>query len=1433
MGKQAKIAPGETRTYKVVLKFNSLPTLNIENLVSQSQSLLPVGVDLGLDNETLSFQSLDTYKTWFESRYPQSYVPDYRPVKGVVLAYEHLVDLSSPTGPNYNPYGWDKVTTKYAQAGGYPNDVGMSGPAHYVKDQIEKKGWDRVMIWAASGVGANGNYPVRTVAHWTEPNRIWITPSGATFSITNNMDDGETIFKGIIDALDDDKRVGFWFGNSTKYQPGFGGYMYPFGSPQYDVNLLENQIFSVVNMTQNLRGITKGMIGLDAWHPSNSPGEVGYQDAQTQRDSYYGAWEGNIKYITEARNSDYSHRRDPTYIDLFNVANGNRIVTKPFRLANYLTPDHETWVGCNWYSSNDEALRGFGGDPTRAHERDIARGAVIKELIDMGYVPVVFNEIDRAYIFGGDPGPTGCTGCDCCQPGCFTLQGLYDCVGCSGCPSCTGCPVTGPTCSGPQQCCGSTGNGNACWNMFLGEFDCEGCSGFNGCTGCPTVPQDPCDSCHPGVPCLNTMTGLLDCEGCSGCWGCTGCGITASLTGCDLCSLTISLLGDYCYTVDGIYDCLGCSGCHGCTGCELGPTGGTGCNLCRSDAPCWTLAGVYDCEGCSGCFGCQGCTTVEPCFGCECCTGGCFNKATNLYDCEGCSGCFGCTGCGITGVSGGASGPSGGCTGGSGGTACCGTVADGTLCYNIVTGLYDCAGCSGFNGCTGCGITGSLTGCALCSQENPCFTIEGIYDCQGCSGCWGCLGCSITGPTSCTGCGCCSTSVTGGCFNIVTGLYDCEGCSGCFSCTGCPVTGGCVGCDCCTTGGYNRVTGLLDCVGCSGCYGFTGCGITAPATGCARCSQINACYTMDIPTAYDCEGCSGCWQCLGCPVTGPTCSGAQCCGTTADGFACWNTFVGIYDCEGCSGFGGCTGCAVTGASAGPTGCDACAVWEGMACYNIVSGMYDCEGCSGCHSCTGCPPPGQTGPGCTGCDCCSPIFDCFSITGAFDCEGCSGCHNCQGCKQRYTRCTQCTPSDCVSGQLNYDFCLDCGCDTTYSSCEQCTQLDCDGSTVNTKYCRNTCGCIPTVVLCDECVRNNCNGVRCRTDCAACRDDDGGEGKYTNCNQCLQGDCDFDTSVNHQFCLDCGCQQSYTLCSQCTQSDCDDQYNINNQFCIDCGCTPSINCAVCGANNCVGENCDACLECSTEEEYTNCGQCLPADCTYDYRVNHTYCVETCSCIPGGTGGETGNEPPMSTLTTLGSRVDYSDFRKITIRSFLEMPVGPEFNCRTQDIQPPPVPQVKSIFINDTLVNIEGWNTDPQFVVDGPPNSRSIRVRIDGVIGRDNLSTLVYLPYYAATSLWADLFIVDQTGKEYEMASVGPYPTSAQSINILYPFINPKNPNSEPGALTLGRGIIGSPFKFRGTEYPNNNCVYRLKLYFRNVSNAVIPGSETVIEFNYQLT
>ena len=210
----------------------------------------------------------------------------------------------------------------------------------------------------------------------------------------------------------------------------------------------------------------------------------------------------------------------------------------------------------------------------------------------------------------------------------------------------------------------------------------------------------------------------------------------------------------------------------------------------------------------------------------------------------------------------------------------------------------------------------------------------------------------------------------------------------------------------------------------------------------------------------------------------------------------------------------------------------------------------------------------------------------------------------------------------------------------------------------------------------------------------------------------------------------------------------------------------------------------------------------------------------------------------LTSNSGKVkEYSDLRKITIRSFLEMPIGAGFDCKSSETSSPSVPQVKVNTINGMYVGGSTWNTDTNNVVRSyNANNRSLSVGVSGVISAtgssEGLSTLLYLSYYGAFSLWADLYIVSSSGKEYQMATVGPMPTSTSTVKINYPFVNPQNPLSEPGTVGLGMGVFGGYFLYRGEQIPIYNSIYRLKLYFQNLSNNTILGSTTIKEFNYQL-
>jgi hypothetical protein len=202
-----------------------------------------------------------------------------------------------------------------------------------------------------------------------------------------------------------------------------------------------------------------------------------------------------------------------------------------------------------------------------------------------------------------------------------------------------------------------------------------------------------------------------------------------------------------------------------------------------------------------------------------------------------------------------------------------------------------------------------------------------------------------------------------------------------------------------------------------------------------------------------------------------------------------------------------------------------------------------------------------------------------------------------------------------------------------------------------------------------------------------------------------------------------------------------------------------------------------------------------------------------------------------TTTGEEIQYSEFRKMTINSFLKIPVGVEFDCRQEEKLAPQVPQFIVTKVNSTNVNSPSWSLDPQYFVTGLTGiSRGMQITIEDVKSSSGVSTILNTGYYGAVSTWCDLYISNLSGEEYKMASIGPISLSTRIININYPFINPEYPQSEPGVVNLGVGVLGIPFKYNGTNITNNNCFYKVKIYLINSQNKVITGSETIKTFNY---
>lgn len=204
-----------------------------------------------------------------------------------------------------------------------------------------------------------------------------------------------------------------------------------------------------------------------------------------------------------------------------------------------------------------------------------------------------------------------------------------------------------------------------------------------------------------------------------------------------------------------------------------------------------------------------------------------------------------------------------------------------------------------------------------------------------------------------------------------------------------------------------------------------------------------------------------------------------------------------------------------------------------------------------------------------------------------------------------------------------------------------------------------------------------------------------------------------------------------------------------------------------------------------------------------------------------------------TSIGEEIMYSEFRKMTVNSFLKIPVGVEFDCTKETVTVPQAPQLKVSKVNSTDVSAQSWSLDPQYVAEGQTGgSRSMQITLEEVKTSSGVSSMLNTGYYGAVSTWCELYIANQAGLEYKMASIGPLSLATRVVNINYPFLNPENPNSEPGVINLGLGVLGIPFRYNGQNISNNNCFYKVKVYMINSQNRVIEGSETSKDFNYSI-
>lgn len=334
------LAPGETRSYVVNVVF----------------------ADSARWEETLA-----PYRDFFRSTYGGvRYSRDGRPIAGISLAYGEYQTSA-------NPDGWIPEANR-------PDRTGFAAAASTIDRQFLKS--DRVLVWAPTGLTMpqNQNFPFQFASRWTKDR--------------GPMSDAPQRLAAL--AGGSGRTLGLWWGHSASPRTAWAG-----GQP-VPLNVddpTSSELCAAELRAARAAGAT--LIGLDAFAHCIVPVWRLAPQLAAMRTSF-----PEMSFCTEGRAPDVLHALAATWIDGFRYlpAEGRDefVAADRFRLADYLLPGHETWVGMSFDRSRNPAL---WGPSYRQADRDGLIGAAIQR----GFVPVVWTDSNirsiHAAVLSASQGP--------------------------------------------------------------------------------------------------------------------------------------------------------------------------------------------------------------------------------------------------------------------------------------------------------------------------------------------------------------------------------------------------------------------------------------------------------------------------------------------------------------------------------------------------------------------------------------------------------------------------------------------------------------------------------------------------------------------------------------------------------------------------------------------------------------------------------------------------------------------------------------------------------------------------------------------------------------------------------------------------------------------------------------------------------------------
>jgi hypothetical protein len=324
------LAPGEARTYVV-------------NVLFAEQSRWE--------------DSLAPYRDFFRATYGGvRYSRDPRPIAGISLAYGEYQTQG-------NPDGWIPEASR-------PDKAGFGAAAATIERQFNRA--DRVLVWAPTGLTMpqSLNFPFQFASRW-------LTGRSA-------MSDAPQRLSAI--AARPGRNLGLWWGHSASPSTAWSG-----GQP---VALDANDPACAALCAAELnaaRAAGATLIGLDAFAHCIVPVWRLVPQLAAMKTSFQ-----EMTFCTEGRAPDVLHALAATWIDGFRyhvAADRDEFVAAGrFRIADYLLPGHETWVGMSFDRSRNPALWG-----TNFRQSD--RDDFVRVAIQRGFVPVVWTDADLRGVY--------------------------------------------------------------------------------------------------------------------------------------------------------------------------------------------------------------------------------------------------------------------------------------------------------------------------------------------------------------------------------------------------------------------------------------------------------------------------------------------------------------------------------------------------------------------------------------------------------------------------------------------------------------------------------------------------------------------------------------------------------------------------------------------------------------------------------------------------------------------------------------------------------------------------------------------------------------------------------------------------------------------------------------------------------------------------